>query len=160
MPKRTRDHHAWLLEQLANPAFAAEYVAEARRDSRKEFLKALRNVAEVHRMSAIAEEAGVNRESLYKSLSEDGNPRLATLDSVMAALGMDLIPVQRKAQTTASPISQGQKSFSALTTTITGQISNTGENDYKTISSKVYFFFETQKPVVPEYLLLKSDQNK
>jgi probable addiction module antidote protein len=89
MPKRTRDYHEFLLEQLTDPVFAADYLNEARQDSQKMFLKALRNVAESRRMAVVAVEAGVNRESLYKSLSEDGNPRLATYDSILSALGLD-----------------------------------------------------------------------
>jgi probable addiction module antidote protein len=89
MPKRTRDYHEFLLEQLTDPVFAADYLNEARQDSQKMFLKALRNVAESRRMAAVAVEAGVNRESLYKSLSEEGNPRLATYDSILSALGLD-----------------------------------------------------------------------
>ena len=89
MPKRTRDYHEFLLEQLTDPIFAAGYLNEARQDSQKMFLKALRNVAESRRMAVVAVEAGVNRESLYKTLSEDGNPRLATYDSVLSALGLD-----------------------------------------------------------------------
>ena len=46
MPKRTRDYHEFLLEQLTDPVFAAGYLNEARQDSQKMFLKALRNVAE------------------------------------------------------------------------------------------------------------------
>lgn len=89
MPKRTRDYHEFLLEQLTDPVFAADYLNEARQDSQKMFLKALRNVAESRRMAVVAAEAGVNRESLYKSLSEDGNPRLTTYDSILSALGLD-----------------------------------------------------------------------
>src|SRR6267142_4026017 len=89
MPKRTRDYHEFLLEQLTDPVFAAEYLNEARQDSQKMFLKALRNVAESRRMAVLAEQTGLNRESLYKSLSEDGNPRLDTCDSVLSALGID-----------------------------------------------------------------------
>ncbi len=40
-------------------------------------------------MSQLAEEADVNRENLYRALSEDGNPRLSTLGSVLDALGME-----------------------------------------------------------------------
>ncbi len=39
-------------------------------------------------MSAIAREAGVTREALYKSLSDRGDPKLSTLIGVMKALGL------------------------------------------------------------------------
>jgi probable addiction module antidote protein len=41
-------------------------------------------------MTEIAREAGVTREALYKSLSEDGDPRLTTLLGVTRALGVTL----------------------------------------------------------------------
>lgn len=100
MPKRTRDHHAWLLTQLIDPKIAADYLNEARRDSQQIFLKALRNVAEARRMAVVAAEAGVNRESLYRTLSEDGNPRLETYDSVLSALGLDY-DIKPKQETTS-----------------------------------------------------------
>ncbi|MGE0279551.1 MAG: addiction module antidote protein [Rhizobiaceae bacterium] len=52
--------------------------------------KALGNVARARGMTAIAREAGVTREALYKALSEEGDPRLSTLMGVMKALGMKL----------------------------------------------------------------------
>jgi probable addiction module antidote protein len=89
MPKRTRDHHAWLREQLANVDFAAEYLNEAHRTSRSIFLKALRNVAEARRMAVVAKQAGVNRETLYRTLSAEGNPSLETYEAVLRALGLE-----------------------------------------------------------------------
>jgi probable addiction module antidote protein len=41
-------------------------------------------------MSQIAREAGLCRESLYKSLSSSGNPELATVLKVISALGLQL----------------------------------------------------------------------
>jgi len=52
--------------------------------------KALGEVARARGMTAIAREAGVTREALYKALSEDGDPRLSTLMGVMKALGVKL----------------------------------------------------------------------
>ena len=89
MPKRVRENHEWLLEQLLDPATAADYLNEARKESRASFLKALRNVAESRRMKVVAQDAGRNRESLYRALSEEGNPRLDTYDAVLDALGLD-----------------------------------------------------------------------
>lgn len=52
--------------------------------------KALGDVARARGMTAIAKDAGVTREALYKALSEDGDPRLSTLLGVMKALGIRL----------------------------------------------------------------------
>ena len=41
-------------------------------------------------MSQVALEAGLGRESLYKSLSSSGNPELATVLKVISALGLQL----------------------------------------------------------------------
>jgi probable addiction module antidote protein len=43
-------------------------------------------------MTAIAKEAGVAREALYRSLSDTGDPKLSTLLKVMKALGVRLAP--------------------------------------------------------------------
>jgi probable addiction module antidote protein len=41
-------------------------------------------------MSKIAKKSGLGRESLYKTLSVDGNPALATILKVVNALGLKL----------------------------------------------------------------------
>ncbi|KAB8289326.1 addiction module antitoxin [Bifidobacterium ramosum] len=48
---------------------------------------AIGDVAKARGMGQIAKEAGVGRESLYKSLSKDGNPSFATILKVIHALG-------------------------------------------------------------------------
>jgi probable addiction module antidote protein len=90
MPKRTRDYHAWLVEELKNREVAANYLNEALRNSRQTFLKALRNVAEAGTITKVAKKAGVRRESLYRTLSDRGNPRLDTLNSVLGVLGLQI----------------------------------------------------------------------
>lgn len=51
---------------------------------------ALGDVARSRGMAAIAEETGLSRESLYRTLSEAGNPTLSTLNGVLNALGLRL----------------------------------------------------------------------
>ena len=51
---------------------------------------ALGDIARAKGMSQIAREAGLGRESLYKSLSSSGNPELATVLKVISALGLQL----------------------------------------------------------------------
>ena len=41
-------------------------------------------------MSALAEKTGLSRETLYRTLSDRGNPRLDTLATVLAAFGLRL----------------------------------------------------------------------
>ncbi|MBO9098064.1 MULTISPECIES: addiction module antidote protein [unclassified Rhizobium] len=49
---------------------------------------ALGDVARAVGMTAVAKDAGVSREALYKSLSEAGDPRLSTFFGVIKALGL------------------------------------------------------------------------
>ena len=95
MPKRTRPYSDWRLEKLANPVIAAHYLDAAMEQSQENFLKALRNVAQARQMSFVAKETGVQRESLYRILSENGNPTLETLRGIYDALGLKLTTVVR-----------------------------------------------------------------
>jgi probable addiction module antidote protein len=51
---------------------------------------ALGDIARAKGMSQIARDTGLGRESLYKTLSSEGNPELATVLKVMRALGLQL----------------------------------------------------------------------
>ena len=69
-------------QSLLDDAFAsgnAAYIAHA-----------LGIIARARGMTDIARETGLARESLYKALSEDGDPRLTTLLGVARALGVKL----------------------------------------------------------------------
>lgn len=52
--------------------------------------KALGDVARSRGMTEIARKTGMSRESLYKALSEKGNPSLATVATVLQAMGLRL----------------------------------------------------------------------
>ena len=52
--------------------------------------KALGNIARAYGMTQTAKDSGLGRESLYKALSEDGNPSFATVLKVAKALGVRL----------------------------------------------------------------------
>ena len=51
---------------------------------------ALNDVARAQNFSALARDAGMTREGLYKALSADGNPSFATIAKITHALGMRL----------------------------------------------------------------------
>ena len=51
---------------------------------------ALGDIARAKGMSQIAKQAGLGRESLYKSLSPSGNPEFSTILRVISALGLRL----------------------------------------------------------------------
>jgi probable addiction module antidote protein len=52
--------------------------------------QAIGNVARARGMSKIAKQCGLGRESLYKSLSDKGNPEFRTVVSVLRAMGIRL----------------------------------------------------------------------
>jgi probable addiction module antidote protein len=84
---------ATVRELRENPAFAAEYLRAAIEDDAepKVLLIALRRIAEARGgIAKVAKAAGIQREALYRALSERGNPRLSTLVAVAKAVGLRL----------------------------------------------------------------------
>ena len=75
-----------------DPEFAAAYLKAALEDSDepKVLLVALRHLAHAHGIARVAKAAGIERESLYRALSEKGNPRLSTLVAVTKVIGLRL----------------------------------------------------------------------
>jgi len=55
-----------------------------------DFIHALNTAARAMGMTEVAKKAGVTRASLYKSLSENGNPKFMTISRVTKALGCKL----------------------------------------------------------------------
>jgi len=97
MKQRTRraalSYDQWLRARLAaDPDLSVEYLRQVLEQSEtpEELLLGLRRVAEVLGMSRVAEVAGLSRESLYRSLSAAGNPRLSTLVAVLRVAGLRL----------------------------------------------------------------------
>lgn len=89
---KSKPYRDELLESLRDSQEAMEYLnAALEEDDHEVFLLALRNVAEAHGgMAQLAERAKLNRESLYRMLSADGNPELRSLDALLHALGFRL----------------------------------------------------------------------
>jgi probable addiction module antidote protein len=54
------------------------------------FQHALGAVARAKGMAAIAKKTGLGRQSLYKALSESGNPEFSTVVKVLAAVGIKI----------------------------------------------------------------------
>ena len=78
-------------EYLDDSESLAAYMSDALESEDPAFVAdALGVMARAHGMSEIAREAGVSRESLYRSLSTDGNPEFATVLRVIRALGLQL----------------------------------------------------------------------
>jgi probable addiction module antidote protein len=76
---------------LDSPAAIAAYLEEAFEIGDPAFIAdALGVVARAHGMTQVAKESGLGRESLYKALSPQGHPELATVMKVMRTLGLRL----------------------------------------------------------------------
>ena len=80
-------------EHLRTPEEMAAYLeaclAEANGDAAL-VAKALGDIARAKGMAQVARDAGLSRESLYKALSQTGNPEFETVLRVCAALGIRL----------------------------------------------------------------------
>jgi probable addiction module antidote protein len=91
MPKRTKSYRESLLEDLQDPHEAAAYLTAALDEGDSAvFLLALRDVADAQGMQTIAHKAQLNRENLYRMLSEQGNPQLGSLTALLEALNLRL----------------------------------------------------------------------
>jgi probable addiction module antidote protein len=78
-------------EYIGTPDAQAEFIAAAfESGDRAHIGRAIGEVARARGMTAIAKDAGLSREALYRALSADGDPRLSTLLGVMKALGLHL----------------------------------------------------------------------
>ena len=93
-PPASRPHDAAVVELLkAAPDFANEYLAAALEEAdqpggQAALLAALRHVAEAQGMAAVAQRAGIPRETLYRALGPKGNPTVKTLLAVLGAAGL------------------------------------------------------------------------
>jgi probable addiction module antidote protein len=105
MPNKTRSYREALLEALVDPVEAEHYLNAALDDSPEMFLKALKNVAQANQVAKVARKAGVARETLYRSLSDEGNPTLDTLRSVLGVLGFRIaVTSEAAARITSTPV--------------------------------------------------------
>ena len=78
-----------LRKKLDDPEQAAEYLTACYEEGPEVFLVGLRDVVEAQGgVARAAELSKLNRESVYRLISRDGNPRLSSLDAVLTALGL------------------------------------------------------------------------
>ncbi len=94
-------YHEWEIQELQKDReFAVEYLKAAMEaldnpEERAGGLIALRAVAEAYGgLGAVAAQAGISRESLYRALSPKGNPTLKTLVAVLKTVGLRLTVTQ------------------------------------------------------------------
>jgi probable addiction module antidote protein len=96
-----RSYQNELLKQLKDPSEAAEYLNACYEDSEEVFLSGLRNVVEARGgVRAVAKLSELNRENLYRVLSERGNPKFYSLTSILDAIGISIqfTPTQKRRQ--------------------------------------------------------------
>ena len=87
----SRPYEETLTDILRTPEDMTAYLNESMQDEDPRiFLMALQDVVRLQGMSQVSRQAGVNRQSLYKVLSGERNPRVDTLNKVLHALGLRL----------------------------------------------------------------------
>ena len=76
---------------LDSPEVISAYLAQSMKaQDPRVFMKALAEVAKAQGVNKVAEAAGVNRESLYKTLKGGSKTRYETIQKLMLALGVEL----------------------------------------------------------------------
>ncbi len=89
--RRDVSYQGYLIASLKDPAEAAAYVdAVLEMDDPAALLVALRLVAKAHGMADVARRAEVGEKTLFRALSENGNPTVSTLHKVLHAVGLRL----------------------------------------------------------------------
>lgn len=89
---RSASYDDLLMEMLKGEGRASAYLnAAIEEGDHKLFLLALRNVVQaMGGVGRAASRSGLNRESLYRMLSEKGNPSIESLSALLTALGIRL----------------------------------------------------------------------
>jgi len=96
---RSKNYQDLLIESLKDPKEALSYLNAIleecydcdEKESQKLLLLALSNIAQAQGgIAKLSKKSGLGRESLYKTLSPTGNPKLTTLTTVIHAMGFDL----------------------------------------------------------------------
>jgi probable addiction module antidote protein len=88
----SRSYQDSLIRRLSDPEEAAAYLdAALEAGDRPAFLLAIRNVIDARGgMTQMARQTGLNRENLYRVLSERGNPEINSLEKLLKGLGLRL----------------------------------------------------------------------
>jgi probable addiction module antidote protein len=87
----TIDYEEYLLKELKDPEEAAGYLTAAIEEGEDVFLLAVRHVVQAQGgMGALSKATKLNRENLYDMLSQDGNPRLSSITSILDKLGFEI----------------------------------------------------------------------
>ncbi len=87
----------YLIERLRDPLLACHFIAEAIEENDSEYLKvALGDVVKAYGVGEISEKSGLNRQTIYKMLSEDGDLTHKNLVAILNAIGLELTVKPKK----------------------------------------------------------------
>lgn len=91
MSARDKGYDASTIAAMRDPAEAAAYLEAAiELDDPVVLLVALRQIAKAHGMAEVARRAEVGEKTLFRVLSDKGNPTLVTVYKVLKAVGLRL----------------------------------------------------------------------
>lgn len=107
-----------LQKSLEDPETVLAYLNTSLHEEDEDlFLISLKNTAKAKLggMTALAEATGLSRESLYRTLSTNGNPRFSTLLAVLDVLGykISIEPKKARKKTSKRVSRSGRKNFKA-----------------------------------------------
>ena len=99
MARTHRSHEEATIEMFRkDPAFAAEYLNAILVDGDEtDLMLALRTLSKAFGgLQEVARNAEINANTIYRTLSEKGNPEIKTLSAILKAMGMRLAiqPIQ------------------------------------------------------------------
>lgn len=86
-----KSFNSYLIEKLTDPELACRFISEAMEEHDPEYLKvALGDIVKAYGVSYISEKSGLGRQTIYKMLSEEGNPTHKNLVLILDAIGLEL----------------------------------------------------------------------
>lgn len=90
--RQYREFKDTIQQELRNPEFAIAYLNDAlNSEDKKAFLIALKDVIEARGdITGFAKAAHTPRQSIYRMLSEEGNPTYENLTSIFNAMGLQM----------------------------------------------------------------------
>src|SRR6266849_862060 len=88
MAGNTITYDEFLKDYLSKPEDLAAYINTSMEEG--QLMTALGNVARVYGIGKLSQEAKLNRENLYKMLSETGNPSLTNLTAILNSIGLQM----------------------------------------------------------------------
>ena len=90
--KTDNSHNTWLLEQLKDTDFAADFLNAASEDEDPAtYLLALRKIVGARGgIAIVSQKTALSREALYRTLSKRGNPTIKTLSAILKATGLKI----------------------------------------------------------------------